>query len=375
MTAANPGENRSVQRVQSVDTIIVGGGLSGIYAAHLLSRSDRSYVVLEARDRLGGRILCPEHQGYFTDLGPSWYWPEVHPKMAHLIQALGLQGYRQFEEGLGCFQRGSGAIQTVSTRDMEPLCWRLSGGMMALVTRLSEDVPRDAVRFGHPVCRIEKNALGGARVSVGALEEEPWARFSASTVILALPPRLAAATILFEPELSHDLTQAMLRIGTWMAGHAKFYALYEEPFWRQAGLSGQAFSQRGPLSEIHDGSNRNGGPYGLTGFVGLPAVQRSNQQRLTEEILDQLEAIYGKPAAQPTICFYRDWARERFTATQFDQPPVYEHPFYEPPSGQTSIWDGVVHFAGTETADEHGGYLEGALTAAERAIINSGGRE
>ena len=65
-----------------------------------------------------------------------------------------------------------------------------------------------------------------------------------------------------------------------------------------------------------------------------------------------------------------DWARERFTATRFDEPPMYEHPFYQPPAGRTSIWDGTIHFAGTETADQHGGYLEGALSAAERAVIN-----
>ena len=72
----------------------------------------------------------------------------------------------------------------------------------------------------------------------------------------------------------------MLKIGTWMAGQAKFCALYEKPFWRETGLSGQGFSQRGPMGEIHDGSNNGQGPYGLTGFVGIPAAQRNQQQHL-----------------------------------------------------------------------------------------------
>jgi len=248
--------------VETVDTVIIGGGLSGIYAAYLLSQRNNLFVVLEARERSGGRILCPEHQGFFSDLGPSWYWPEIHPKMAHLIQTMGLKGYRQFEEGRGRFQSLFGEVQTV-----------------------------------------------------------------------------------------------------------KGYLI--EPFWRQTGLSGQAFSERGPLCEIHDGSNNRQAPYGLTGFVGIPAVQRNHQQLITEAILSQLSIIYGKPAAQPLAFFYKDWARERFTATQFDQPPMVEHPFYHPPAGQTSIWDGTIHFAGTETANQHGGYLEGALIAAERAIINN----
>jgi monoamine oxidase len=354
---------------ETVDTLIIGGGLSGIYAAYLLSQSNKSFVVLEARERMGGRILCPEHHGFFSDLGPSWYWPEVHPKMVHLIQVLGLKGYRHFEEGMGRFQSPHGAVHNVRGYPMQPLCWRLCGGMMALITKLCEHIPENAIRLNHPVCQIEKKSTG-ALVSVGELDREPWTRFKTNKVILALPPRLAAATILFNPDLSHHLTQAMLRMGTWMAGHAKFCALYEEPFWRQTGLSGHGFSERGPLGEIHDGSNNGREPYGLTGFVGIPAVQRNHQQRLSEAILSQLEIIYGKPAAQPTAFFYKDWARERFTATQYDQPPMYQHPYYQPPAGQPSIWDGTIHFAGTETADQHGGYLEGALTAAERAVMN-----
>jgi len=357
---------------ETVDTIIIGGGLSGIYAAYLLSQRNESFVVLEARERIGGRILCLEHQGFLSDLGPSWYWPAIHPKTAHLIQALGLTGYRQFEEGRGRFQLSDGAVRTVSGYAMEPLSWRLSGGMIALIERLCEDIPENVIRRNHPVCQIEKKSAG-ALVSVGELEKEPWTRFSTKRIILALPPRLAAATILFTPDLSHPLAQAMLKIGTWMAGQAKFYVFYEEPFWRQRGLSGQAFSERGPLAEIHDGSNNGRGPYGLTGFLGIPAAQRTHRQRITEAILSQLADIYGKPAEQPKALFYQDWARERFTATRFDQPPMYEHPLYHPPAGQTSIWEGIIRFAGTETAGEHGGYLEGALASAERAVMNRQG--
>ncbi|BBO68284.1 hypothetical protein DSCA_22140 [Desulfosarcina alkanivorans] len=355
---------------ETVDTLIVGGGLSGIYAACLLSRKKRSFVVLEARGRVGGRILCPAHQGFCSDLGPSWYWPAIHPKMANLVQTLGLRGYRQFEQGLGRFERVDGTVQTVSGCAMEPRSWRLCGGMTALISTLCETIPDSAIRCNHPVCRIEKTT-DGVRVSVGDLEKAPRCRFKAGRVILALPPRLAAATILFSPDLSHGLTQAMLKTGTWMAGQAKFCAFYESPFWRESGLSGQAFSERGPLGEIHDGSNDRGAPYGLTGFVGIPAVQRNQRQRLDDAILCQLGAIFGSPAARPSEFFYQDWAHERFTATPFDQPPMVTHPCYQPPAGKTAIWEKTILFAGTETASRHGGYLEGALSAAERAVSNA----
>ncbi len=353
--------------IETVDTLIIGGGLSGIYAAYLLTRKAESFILLEARKRLGGRILSPEEQGFFTDLGPSWYWPAIHPKTARLISYLKLDGYRQFEEGFGRFQSVSGAVETVSGYANEPQSWRLEGGMFVLIERLCRTIPRKRLRLNHPVCGIEKSG-NEVLVNVGALEQEPQARFKARKVILALPPRLIASTILFTPDLAPDLTQAMLKIGTWMAGQAKFYALYDEPFWRRAGLSGQAFSQRGPLGEIHDGSNNKKAPYGLTGFIGIPAVQRRDEELLTKAILEQLALFYGEPAARPTAFFYKDWAREKFTATRLDQPPMYSHPLYAPPAGQTSFWNKLIHFAGTETAPQHGGYLEGALTAAARAV-------
>jgi len=354
---------------EKVDTLIIGGGLSGIYAAWLLQQRKRSFIVLEARDRIGGRILSPEYLGFCSDLGPSWYWPEIHPRMAHLVQFLGLNGYRQFETGAGRFQRHTGAVQTVRGYAMHPQSWRLSGGMMAMVRRLGDAIPPSMVRLNHPVCHIEQQP-NGVLVTVGELEKEAWAQFEAHRVILALPPRLAAASILFTPELSDSLTQAMLKIGTWMAGQAKFCVLYDTAFWREAGLSGQAFSECGPLGEIHDASNDSSSPYALTGFVGLPAAQRAQQPNITEGILHQLAGIFGPPAIQPTTYFYKDWARERFTATEYDQPPMCEHPIYMPPAGQTSIWDGTIHFAGTETADQQGGYLEGALGAADRAVTS-----
>ena len=353
---------------ETVKTIIIGGGLSGIYAAHLLSQRNESYIVLEARHRTGGRILSPEHRGFCSDLGPSWYWPEINPKMTALVERLGLVCYRQFEEGMGRFQYPDGTVLTVNGYTMEPLSWRLEGGMTSLISKLSENIPKDAIKMNHPVCKIEKKP-SWAVVNVGELGQPPIARFRARKIILALPPRLAAATILFEPDLSHDLTQAMLKIGTWMAGQAKFCALYEKPFWRQTGLSGQAFSQRGPMGEIHDGSGNDHGPYGLTGFLGIPAVQRNHQHTLEQAILSQLAYIYGKPAAQPMDFFYQDWARETYTATTFDQPPMYEHPLYHPPAGKTTFWNNRIHFAGTETADQYGGYMEGALIAAERAVM------
>ena len=351
-----------------IDTLIVGGGLSGVYAAWLLSRENKSFILLEARDRIGGRIQCPKHDNFSTDLGPSWFWPAFNPRISRLVKEMGLDAYPQYESGLGRFQMPDGTPRTISGYPMEPEAWRISGGMIALVDRFFNNLPRDAVRLNHPVCEIQKRETG-IRVGVGELEQEERTWFKARKVILALPPRLAAASILFTPDLSPALTQAILKTKTWMAGHAKFFALYPSPHWRQAGLSGQAFSQYGPLGEIHDGSNREpNAPYGLTGFVSVPAAQRREPKALKQAILAQLDLMFGSPAGHPQVFYLKDWAQERFTATEFDQRGPHEHPLFNPPDGKNSIWDNQVLLAGTETDDQLGGYLEGALASAERAV-------
>ncbi|MCB2228912.1 MAG: FAD-dependent oxidoreductase [Desulfarculaceae bacterium] len=352
--------------IQNVATLIIGAGLSGIHAASILAQRGEPFLVLEARERVGGRILSPEHRGYFPDLGPSWYWPEINPRINALVRELGLAAYPQYDAGYGRLQAPDGRVATISGYPMEPEGWRIEGGMISLIEGLRRSIPPQAILLKHPVCHIEKKS-GACLVSVGVLGQEPRRRFLASRVFLALPPRLAAASILFTPELSHQLTQAMLGTITWMAGQAKFFALYGQAPWRRAGLSGQAFSEHGPLGEIHDGSNHSGQPFGLTGFLGFPASQRKNQEALTQAILEQLQLLYGPEAGQPEAVFYQDWAREEFTATEYDQRPVREHPLYQPPAGKTHIWDGLVWFLGTETSDELGGYLEGALASAERA--------
>ena len=352
---------------EKVDTIIIGGGLSGIYAAFLLAKKNKSFILLEARSRVGGRILSPEHQGFFTDLGPSWYWPMINPKVKALVQALGLKGYPQFETGLARFQAKDGHVETIAGYPMEPPGWRLNGGMFSLIKGLFERIPKDAIHLNHPVCEIQR-LENGVGVIVGRHDQEAKCLLKASRIILALPPRLAASSILFTPDLSHNLTQAMLKTSTWMAGHAKFFTLYDKVEWRKMGLSGQGFSLSGPLGEIHDGSSEADRPNGLTGFVGIPALRRKNRDGMIQAILTQLSRLYGQEAGQPVSIYYQDWAKEEFTATEYDQRAVHNHPEYQPPSGKTSIWDGTFHFAGTETADHLGGYLEGALSSAERAV-------
>ena len=105
---------------------------------------------------------------------------------------------------------------------------------------------------------------------------------------------------------------------------------------------------------------------------GEPILRaRGVPEEIIQAILAQLSLLYEKAAGHPVKIYYQDWAKEEFTATEYDQWSAHNHPEFQPPSGKTSIWDDTFHFAGTETADHFGGYLEGALSSAERAVARA----
>ena len=64
----------------------------------------------------------------------------------------------------------------------------------------------------------------------------------------------------------------------------------------------------------------------------------------------------------------QDWATDSFTATEADQANGSVHPDYRP-IALPAPWDERITLAGAEMAPEFGGYLEGALAAAEAAVI------
>jgi monoamine oxidase len=183
-------------------------------------------------------------------------------------------------------------------------------------------------------------------------------------VVLALPPRLAAG-LTFDPPLSAAQHQALASVPTWMAAQGKAFAVYRSPFWRTAGLSGDAASALGPLGEIHDTSVGEGF-YALFGFLsgGWP-----RQQGLEALVVEQLVRLFGPEAAAPLHLVF-DWAEETWTCSSACRKERFQgHPHYGMPATLADgLWAGRLLFAGTELAEEHGGFMEGALAAAEHAF-------
>jgi len=353
--------------METTQTLVVGGGLTGLAIAHGLEAAGHDYLVVEAQSRFGGRVMSQRHGGAALELGPSRFWPG-QPRMAALADALGVGRFDQFATGDLMFEARDGSTQRgVGFSSMEG-SWRLSGGMAALTDGLVARIPERKRRAEMVVQAVEQISDGlDVRFASGA-------QIGAQRVILALPPRIAAE-IAFAPALPDLALTQMCAVPTWMAGQAKAVAVYTEPFWRQAGLSGDAMSQHGPLVEMHDASPSDGGPYALFGFVGVPPQARQDESLLRDAIIAQLTRIFGPQAQDPEALYLKDWAFDPQTAVAADHMPLRAHPEYGKPAALSGLWQGRLMFAGTETAPEFGGYLEGALASAQEALDHLLGSE
>ncbi len=347
-----------------VDLIVVGAGLSGLALAKAAASHGADVLVLEARPRIGGRALSHATAAGAYDLGPAWVWPSVQPRIAGAIRAAGLTIFEQSEAGGFVFEDEKGLVQRLPRGfAQEPPSMRLVGGVTALADAFAAGLPRSAIRPEHTVRRI---ALTESGVEVEAQGPAGPATLRAARVALALPPRLVCR-IAFEPALPPSVWAALSAVPGWMAGQAKALALYNRPWWREAGLSGGAFSRRGPLGEIHDASLAGAAEGALVGFFLWPASLRTGRrEELAGLVARQLGALFGPEAGRPRDVIVQDWAREPFTATEADATPLDRHPDYRP-IAWPAPWSERIALAGAEIAPEFGGYLEGALAAAEAA--------
>lgn len=356
---------------------IIGGGLAGLHAARLLQAEGIASRIFKARDRLGGRILSADAAGRASadgfDLGPSWFWPEMHLAMAAAVAELGLTAFPQQDDGDVLVERlPDRPPQRYRSFRQEPRSMRLVGGTGTLVRALAAGLPEGCIRLGARVTRV---ALDGDYVRLTIRRADGSAEsVTAMQVIAALPPRLMEATIAFAPAIEPTTGLRWRDTPTWMAPHAKFFALYDRPFWREAGLSGMAQSMLGPLVEIHDATTASGAA-ALFGFLGISADQRaaSGAAALTRACLDQLARLFGTEAGQAHATLFMDWTAEALTATADDRRGG-PHPLPQHGPWVSGAWQGRLSLAGSETSASDPGYLVGAIEAAARATAETSQR-
>ena len=437
-----------------VDVVVIGAGFAGLAAARRLVAAGRSVVVLEARDRVGGRVLNHELEGgVVVESGGQWIGPQQR-RANEVCAELGLELFPTYIEGehlldyRGRRNRYRGDIpplpklalvdlaqshlrldrlakkvaldapwatpnaersdsqtfaewirrntRTTSARffwntyaqavfaaepqDMSLLHVlfythsgngvntlmgvrnaaqqdRVVGGTQLIALRMAEALG-DAVQLSQPVRGIEQNADG-------VVVRTDTQRVRAGRAIVCLPPALASR-IDYEPALPalrDQLTQKMPQ-----GSVIKCNVVYDEPFWRREGLSGQAAGDHAPIAFTFDNTPPAGAPGVLVCFLEGAEARRYGQldpKERRDAVVTSLRGYFGAQAANPIDFVELDWSAEPWTRgcygahlapgtwTQFGRA------LREPV--------GRIHWAGTETAAVWAGYMDGALTSGERA--------
>jgi len=435
------------------DVVVVGAGLAGLRTADLLTQAGQRVLVLEARERVGGRTWTTTLAQAPVELGAQWVGPG-QTRMLALLDSFGLQTHDVAHEGrkvvaladrvrthkgtipplsptaLGGLQAALWGLDRLG-RGIDPaapwhgaraaqldgktleqfkrsripsaagravfdaairvvfgaepseisLLWAAAyvagaGGMMPLVEvrngaqerRISAGTQQlalmlaaklgDAVMTDRPVQQVTHDHDG---VTVSGA----WGDVRAARVVLALPPHLCAR-ISFLPLLPAARDALLQRFP--MGQTIKVQVRYDHAFWRAAGLSGEAVCVDGPVSVVLDGSGPDDRHPGLSAFVvgapGREAATWTNERR-QREVLAALARCFGPEAAQPLGYIDLDWSAEPWTR---GCPTGSTVPGALSQFGATLRAPvGRVHWAGTETARQWAGYMEGALESAERA--------
>ena len=132
------------------ETLIIGGGLSGLSLGSQLAAKGENFLIVEARERLGGRILTDRVAGSCFDLGPAWFWPG-QPRIAALSEELNLTWFEQYAHGAHCFEDERGVVQRGRGFASMQGSYRLKGGLGALIERLSQAVKAEKICLNTPV--------------------------------------------------------------------------------------------------------------------------------------------------------------------------------------------------------------------------------
>lgn len=127
-----------------VDVVVVGGGLSGLVAANSVAASGRSVLVLEARDRVGGRILNHTlRDGAVIESGGAFVGP-TQDHLLRLADELGVRTFKEYVTGDNVYYADGRAMRYQGTVPPDPLILPDAAQLIERINEMSTRVPVDA---------------------------------------------------------------------------------------------------------------------------------------------------------------------------------------------------------------------------------------
>ena len=233
----------------------------------------------------------------------------------------------------------------------------VEGGLGGVAVKVAAKLG-DAVHLSTPVRAVSQH---DDRVVVDAEGMSVMARH----VVMAVPPALALETA-FDPALPED--RRNLYSAAVAGVESKAMIVYEEPFWRADGLSGQSAGAGSPCEVTIDASPADARHGILASFAFSHVAQRLDSMEEDERrqaILVTLAERFGPRSASPADFVTTSWWNEPWSRgcsmAHFPCGALtrYGHLLRQP--------FGRVHFAGTETATMSHGAVDGAVRSGERA--------
>jgi monoamine oxidase len=231
------------------------------------------------------------------------------------------------------------------------------GGMGAIYRPIAAELG-DAIHLSQPVRSITQDDDG---VTVRSDDSAVRARRAIVAVPLAI-----AGQISYEPMLPMDRSFLHQRMP--LGAVIKIALVYDEPFWRADGLSGQSFAPGSPANLTIDSCTDTGRPGVLTVITEGPVARRVTRlgayaRRLL--VLDAVAERFGDKARSPVDYVEQDWSVERYSGggmISHAPPGVLTEfgPALREPCGR-------IHWAGTESSPVMCGFIDGAIRSGERA--------
>lgn len=316
-----------------------------------------SVLVLEARDRVGGRARSVHVRGGWVDLGATWFWHN-EPLVRGYVERFDVPVFPQHLEGDAILESVREHRQRLSGNPIDGPAFRFALGAEYLAGCIAAGLPAGAIRLDESVTAIETTEAGAQVTSRRC-------SYAADHVVAAVPPALLTEQIAFVPEFPSHLRELAETTAVWMGGVIKAVAVYERPHWREQGLAGAAVSYTGPFREFHDHSGPGGHPAAIFAFASSESLASLDGGQVEDAFRSQLRSLFGEAAAEPREVVLIDWRLEGYTSPRFPAPRV-DTAGYGAPDLREPL-HGRIFLASTETAPGYAGHIEGALLAGRDA--------
>jgi len=339
------------------DIVIIGAGLTGLSLAYYLRNSSKSIHILEARDRIGGRIQTSSENGLATmEMGATWFGKK-HTVLVDLLQQLDIEIIEQEMGETAIYEAiSTSPPQIVQLPPNNDPTYRIKAGTESLITTLRSKLGTN-VKI-HTSELIKTISFGKDRVNINSSNYQ----ITCAEVISTLPPNLLINTIQIEPSLPIAIVDLLKTTHTWMGESIKIGLHYAHPFWQENNLSGTIVSNVGPIPEMYDHSNPEKKQYALKGFLNSTYFSLSKEERKSK-ILKQLSKYYGNQVNNLLQYEEKVWSLDPLTYTPYDSH-VLPHQHNGHSKFREPLFDHKFFIAGSETAELFPGYMEGAIRSA-----------